>query len=158
MSPIASPCKPNNGLRLCDRNSNRFGQGWDLSTVRRLSFEELDQRTSSIAVGLRAMGMRPGHRIAMAVPFGADFIALVFALLKTGVTLILIDPGMGAKERVALSRVDRSRWNCWDRESSVRAMVDAFSISKSQVECDGGTNLGLLASSNACRLGAFARQ
>ncbi len=63
----------------------------------RLSFEELDQRTSSIAVGLRAMGMRPGHRIAMAVPFGADFIALVFALLKTGVTLILIDPGMGRK-------------------------------------------------------------
>ena len=63
----------------------------------RLTFQELDQRTSAIAVGLREMGMKPGHRIAMAVPFGADFIALVFALLKTGVTLVLIDPGMGRK-------------------------------------------------------------
>lgn len=61
----------------------------------RLSFYDLDQRSSSIAAGLQAMGMGPGQRIALLVRFGEDFITLVFALLKAGVTLVLIDPGMG---------------------------------------------------------------
>jgi acyl-CoA synthetase (AMP-forming)/AMP-acid ligase II len=36
-------------------------------------------------------------RMAMLVPFGAGFIELVFALLKAGLVVILIDPGMGRK-------------------------------------------------------------
>lgn len=43
------------------------------------------------------MGIGPAHRIALLVRFGEDFIALVFALLKTGATLVLVDPGMGRK-------------------------------------------------------------
>lgn len=66
-------------------------------SYRTISFRELDQRSSSIAAGLQAMGMRPGQRIVLLVRFGEDFIALVFALLKVGVTLVLIDPGMGKK-------------------------------------------------------------
>ncbi len=62
-----------------------------------LSFYDLDRRSTSIAAGLQAMGMGPGKRIALLVRFGEDFITLVFALLKTGVTLVLIDPGMGRK-------------------------------------------------------------
>ncbi|MCR9296136.1 MAG: fatty acid CoA ligase family protein [bacterium] len=59
------------------------------------SFADLELDTSSMAAGLQQMGGTPGMRIAMLVPFGVDFIALVFALLKAGAVTILIDPGMG---------------------------------------------------------------
>ncbi len=91
-------------------------------TYETISFRDLDQRSSAIAAGLQAMGMGPGQRIALLVRFGEDFIALVFALLKTGVTLVLIDPGMGRKNLlrclsaaepdgfVALPQVHAIRW------------------------------------------------
>lgn len=64
---------------------------------RTTSFGELEDRSNRIAAGFQAMGIGPGKRIALLVRFGEDFICLVFALLKTGATLILIDPGMGRK-------------------------------------------------------------
>ncbi len=65
-----------------------------------MSFAELDHDTNSIAAGLQQMGLKPGMRIALMVRPGIDFIALVFALFKTGVVTILIDPGMGRKNLV----------------------------------------------------------
>lgn len=67
---------------------------------RQLSFRELDQDSDSIAAGLQQMGIKPGTRIALMVRPGIDFISLVFALFKTGVVTILIDPGMGRKNLV----------------------------------------------------------
>ena len=64
---------------------------------RTISFRDLDARSSSIAVGLNDLGIGPGKKIALLVRFGEDFIALVFALLKSGATMILIDPGMGRR-------------------------------------------------------------
>jgi acyl-CoA synthetase (AMP-forming)/AMP-acid ligase II len=61
---------------------------------------ELDRRSSSIAAGLQGMGIGPGKRIGLLVRFGEDFIALVFAVLKTGATLVLIDPGMGRRNLI----------------------------------------------------------
>ena len=61
---------------------------------------ELERRSSSIAAGLQELGIGPGKRIALLVRFGQDFIALVFAVLKTGATLVLIDPGMGRKNLI----------------------------------------------------------
>ncbi len=62
-----------------------------------LSFAELEFQTSSIAAGLQQLGVEPGMRIVMLVKFGADFISLVFALLKVGAVVVLVDPGMGRK-------------------------------------------------------------
>lgn len=64
---------------------------------RTLSLAELELWTSSIAAGLQQMGIQPGMRIVLLVKFGADFIALVFALLKAGAVVVLVDPGMGRK-------------------------------------------------------------
>ncbi|MCA9127012.1 MAG: AMP-binding protein [Planctomycetales bacterium] len=61
------------------------------------TFAELELETSSIAAGLQAMGVQPAMRIVMLVKFGADFISLVFSLLKTGAVVVLVDPGMGRK-------------------------------------------------------------
>ena len=65
-----------------------------------ISMSELERRSASIAAGLQGMGIGPGKRIGLLVQFGGDFIALVFAVLKSGATLILIDPGMGRKNLV----------------------------------------------------------
>lgn len=59
------------------------------------TFRELDARTDQLAAGLLASGATPGMRVAILVPFGMDFIEIVFASLKAGIVSILIDPGMG---------------------------------------------------------------
>lgn len=64
------------------------------------TFGNLDARTDQIARGLVDWGIRPGTRLAMLVPFGASFIELVFALLKAGAVLVLIDPGIGRKHLI----------------------------------------------------------
>lgn len=64
------------------------------------SYRELDQQSDQIARGLLRWGVRPGMRMVMLVPFGAMFIRLTFALLKAGVVVVLIDPGMGRKHLV----------------------------------------------------------
>ena len=72
----------------------------DHRTYDTISMSELERRSSSIAAGLQGMGIGPGKRIGLLVRFGEDFIALVFAVLKTGATLVLIDPGMGRKNLI----------------------------------------------------------
>ncbi len=68
---------------------------------REMTFAHLELHTNSIAAGLQALGIGPGMRIVLAVKFGVDFVALVFALLKVGAVVVLIDPGMGRKNIVA---------------------------------------------------------
>ncbi len=68
---------------------------------REMTFSQLELHTNSIAAGLQALGIGPGMRIVLAVKFGVDFIALVFALLKVGAVVVLIDPGMGRKNLIA---------------------------------------------------------
>ena len=60
-----------------------------------ISFEELENLSNQYANGLRNGGIEKGDRIALMVPPGIKFVAFVFALFKTGATIILIDPGMG---------------------------------------------------------------
>lgn len=68
---------------------------------RQLTFTQLELHTSSLAAGLQELGIQPGMRIVLALRFGADFIALVFALLKVGAVVVLVDPGMGRKNLIA---------------------------------------------------------
>jgi acyl-CoA synthetase (AMP-forming)/AMP-acid ligase II len=70
-------------------------------TYRQLTFSQLELHTSSLAAGLQALGVRPGMRIVLAVRFGTDFISLVFALLKVGAVVVLVDPGMGRRNLIA---------------------------------------------------------
>ncbi len=64
------------------------------------TFEALDRRSDDIAKGLSEWGVKPGMRIVMLVPFSGLFIEIVFALLKAGVVVVLIDPGMGRKHLI----------------------------------------------------------
>ncbi|MGE0377877.1 MAG: fatty acid CoA ligase family protein [Planctomycetaceae bacterium] len=59
------------------------------------SFRELDDISDRLAAGLAEMGLLPGMRLVLFVPFSREFLALTFALFKTGALIVLIDPGMG---------------------------------------------------------------
>ncbi len=67
---------------------------------RQVTFRELDQDSDRIAAALWELGAKPGARLALLVRPGIDFVALAFALLKSGTVSILIDPGMGRKNLV----------------------------------------------------------
>lgn len=69
-------------------------------SYRATTFDVLDRRSDEIARGLVAWGIRPGMRLVMLVPFSGQFIELVFALLKAGVVVVLIDPGMGRQHLI----------------------------------------------------------
>lgn len=60
-----------------------------------LTFQQLDQESDRLARGLIAYGVKPGMRLILMVRPSLEFIALTFALFKTGAVVVLIDPGMG---------------------------------------------------------------
>ncbi|MBQ2821983.1 MAG: AMP-binding protein [Thermoguttaceae bacterium] len=62
---------------------------------RTFTFRELDEDSDRIAAGLNEMGVGKGSRMALLVKPGIDFVSCVFGMLKSGATMILIDPGMG---------------------------------------------------------------
>lgn len=70
-------------------------------SYRAVTFGQLDEQSDAIARGLIDWGVRPGMRLVMLVPFGIDFIRLTFGLLKAGIVVVLVDPGMGAKNLVS---------------------------------------------------------
>jgi hypothetical protein len=58
---------------------------------------ELDADATRIARGLVDWGVAPGTRLALLVRPGIEFVTLVFALLRAGVVMVLVDPGLGRK-------------------------------------------------------------
>ncbi|MDA0918116.1 MAG: fatty acid CoA ligase family protein [Planctomycetota bacterium] len=60
-----------------------------------LTFAQLDDESDRLAQGLIDYGVQPGHRLVLMVRPSLEFIALTFALFKTGAVAVLIDPGMG---------------------------------------------------------------
>ncbi len=61
------------------------------------TFAELDRDATALARGLVDLGVTPGTRLVLLVKPGVEFVKLVFALLRSGATTILVDPGMGKK-------------------------------------------------------------
>jgi acyl-CoA synthetase (AMP-forming)/AMP-acid ligase II len=64
------------------------------------TFRELDDDATALARGLIELGVTPGMRIVLLVKPGVEFVKLVFALLRSGATTVLLDPGMGRKHLV----------------------------------------------------------
>ena len=62
---------------------------------RRISFEQLDTTVRDLAAGLAATGVRPGHRVALLVPPGADLTAAVYACWRAGASVVMADAGLG---------------------------------------------------------------
>jgi acyl-CoA synthetase (AMP-forming)/AMP-acid ligase II len=71
-----------------------------------ITFAELDADAIRLAHGLIDWGVPPGARLALLVRPGIEFVTLVFALLRTGAVIVLIDPGLGRRNLIrALAEV-----------------------------------------------------
>lgn len=62
-----------------------------------LTFAQLEEETNALAGGLQRLGATPGQRLVLMVRPSIEFIALTFAIFKTGAVVVLIDPGMGRR-------------------------------------------------------------
>jgi acyl-CoA synthetase (AMP-forming)/AMP-acid ligase II len=59
------------------------------------TFKQLNEDSDRYAKGFKSIGIKNKTRVLLMVKPGFDFIALCFALFKTGAVPVLIDPGMG---------------------------------------------------------------
>lgn len=59
------------------------------------TFAQLEREATAIANGLLAWGAQPGQRLVLMVRPSFEFIALTFGLMRAGIVVVLIDPGMG---------------------------------------------------------------
>ncbi len=59
------------------------------------TFSQLEREATAIANGLLAWGAQPGQRLVLMVRPSFEFIALTFGLMRAGIVVVLIDPGMG---------------------------------------------------------------
>ena len=60
-----------------------------------VSWSELFRRVRELAAGMAAVGVRPGHRVAMLVPPSADLTAAVYAVWRAGGVVVVADKGLG---------------------------------------------------------------
>lgn len=85
------------GRALEDRAGDTAIALADLRSGRRVSWQMLAARTREIAAGLSDMGVRPGERVALLVPPGADLIACVYAAWSIGAVVVVADSGLGVR-------------------------------------------------------------
>lgn len=62
-----------------------------------LTFNQLNQQSDDIAYALNQLGLKAGDKAVLMVTPSIYFFTLTFALFKSGIIPILVDPGMGVK-------------------------------------------------------------
>lgn len=83
------------GSRLLD-NAKRLPQQPALIHGDQITtFEELGKDVELLAQGFLRAGFKKNDRVAVLIPPSRDFFAVAFALFRSGVTPVLIDPGIG---------------------------------------------------------------
>lgn len=88
------------------------------------TFAELERDAQSLARGLVDLGVTPGRRLVLLVKPGIEFVKLVFALLRSGATTVLIDPGMGKKHLVnCLTEVEPEGFVAISPAQAVRTLL-----------------------------------
>lgn len=70
------------------------------NSYRTCTFAELDRDATALARGLVEMGVEPGTRLALMVKPSVELVKLVFAVLRSGATMVFVDPGMGRRHLV----------------------------------------------------------
>jgi len=73
----------------------------------RLSYGELARASAAAAGALRAGGVGPGNRVALALPAGLELAITLHACLRLGAAVVPVDPRLSAGEReLVLARAD----------------------------------------------------
>ena len=104
-----------------------------------LSYSQLESLSSAYAEAFSAAGITKGVKTLVMLRPGLDFIAVAFAVFKTGAVPILIDPGMGRKNLLgcirdtapeALIAVSELHWISKVFLSSFKSVRIKFSLGK----------------------------
>jgi acyl-coenzyme A synthetase/AMP-(fatty) acid ligase len=82
-----------NRLAMIYANPKRGNQ----RSYQTLTFKQLDDQSSAIALGLQVIGIQKGQKVVVMVKPGMALFNVVFALFKAGIAPVLVDPGMGRK-------------------------------------------------------------
>ncbi|WP_259557025.1 alpha/beta fold hydrolase [Brachybacterium sillae] len=64
---------------------------------RTISWGQLATRVEDLAAGMLAHGIRPGQRLSILVPPGADLTAVLYASLRIGAVAVIADAGLGVE-------------------------------------------------------------
>ncbi|MFF5056677.1 amino acid adenylation domain-containing protein [Micromonospora sp. NPDC000663] len=75
----------------------------------RLTYGELDSRSSSLARELRGRGVRSGDRVAFHFPRGVDTFVAMLGILKAGAAYVAIDPRLPDGRRDLMLKVSAAR-------------------------------------------------
>ncbi|WP_232466262.1 alpha/beta fold hydrolase [Diaminobutyricimonas sp. LJ205] len=62
---------------------------------REISWRLLSRRVRELSAGLLAHGVRPGDRVSVLVPAGADLTAVLYSCLRIGAVVVVADAGLG---------------------------------------------------------------
>jgi len=76
-------------------------------TYAHLTFLQLDRESDYLANGLETAGITRGIRTVLMVKPSIEFIALIFAIFKTGAVPVVVDPGMGIRRMLACFKSTR---------------------------------------------------
>ncbi|MGY0888025.1 long-chain-fatty-acid--CoA ligase [Corynebacterium aurimucosum] len=85
-----------------------------------MTYRELDTHVRAAAAGLKAFGIRPGDRVAVALPNCPQHVAVFYAILKLGATVVEHNPLYTAAELEPLFQDHAARVAVvWDKASPV---------------------------------------
>jgi acyl-CoA synthetase (AMP-forming)/AMP-acid ligase II len=91
--PLIASERPQAVAIACPTGRDRAGR----TAYLRVSYRELDERSSRIARGLESYGIGRGARTVLMVRPGIDLFCLVFGMFRAGSVPVLIDPGIGRR-------------------------------------------------------------
>lgn len=97
--------------------------GWGSGGLhqRSLTFGELDRESAAMAGALDRLGLQPGGRVLLLVPFSIELYVVLLALLRLGATAVVIDPSLGLRNlldlapRLGLAALICQGATCWLR-------------------------------------------
>ena len=69
-----------------------------ISQGREISYASLNEEANRVASGLAALNTRSGDSVAICMPNGITWIAVYFAILKTGATAVTLFSGLSEAE------------------------------------------------------------
>jgi len=78
--------------------ATRGGHPFIVHEDRRVTYAELDRRSSGAAAALAALGVEQGERVTLALGNSAEYLIAAFGILKAGGVLNPVNPALGAAE------------------------------------------------------------
>lgn len=139
--------------RLLAHQAERAGGRIAIAGDDPLSYGALHRLATAAQGLLEALGVRPGTRVALALPNSADFVVWLFAILQSGATVVALDPRLPPAEAGRLLAAARCSFRVAAADGA--EPPPAFSSAVTQANCvvqAANAHVPLLSGSDAAPL------